>query len=94
MNSISIVVVGTALALIGYLVYSVKTALEKEKAALAFAKTASDKRTEMLNQEYLKMEADKRAQEQKDVEAFDDDMERTTVRFYPRVSGKDPNDLN
>lgn len=98
MSLSSVVVLGTILAFLGYMIYTIKQVAkgENEKAALENSKAASDAKIEAMNQEYLRTEAQKRAEEKKDLEAFDDDMERSTTRFYPGVldPNRDPDDLN
>lgn len=89
------VMFGTILALVGLVVYYVSRnqTVEMEKAALENSKTARDEKIVLLENAALAREAALREKEKNEVEAFDDDMERSTVRFYPRVR-ENKDDLN
>lgn len=96
MNNIA--VIAGIVVFLGFLVYIIRAAAkgEIENAALEKSKTALETQLETMNREYLRTEAERRAKEKKDAEAFDDDMERTTTPYYPGVSNpdRDPDGYN
>jgi Ca2+/Na+ antiporter len=96
MNLSIIVVLGTILAFGVYIVYLIKNSgkAETEKATLENSKVALDSKLEALNQEYLRTEALKRAQEKRDVEEFDDEPDGPSPWLPDPNKGRNPNGYN
>ena len=89
----TVVLLGIVLAMAGVIVYLTRkwTTVQIEKAALENSKTASGSKIDVLTNQYLKDESERRAKEN---DVPEDDLERTDVRFYPERLRPDKDDLN
>ena len=88
------VVIGTILALVVLLLYTVKRwdPAEIEKATLVKTKMAHEQKLELLERARLKEEARQRELEKNEAEKYRDEFERSTEPFYVSVRGKNKGD--